>query len=233
MGVVQEENAVREWWEQWRWQDSMRVRVFTASYEHDDGTAQEIEIQVGPEWRRRRNRNAWGPNQWGQVPWPSPLYDEATELERLAAEVEFVAHVLGRLPDLFGERILAASLDAGYSFAGAARHLQLLHFYTRLNDRMESIGATEETYLHEVGHLFEDEYMNTECWETARVSDGVPISDYAALDTEEDFAESLFAYYMVRYRPGRVESEVLSTIKDTIPARIACLDGWGFGTGRP
>ena len=227
--VVPAGTGVREWWEQWRWIDRMRVRLFTARY----ATGQEIEIQVSPEWRRRKNRNAWGPNQGGRVPWPSPRYDQPKELDRMAAEVEFVANVLGRLPNLLRRRIRAVSLDQGYYFAGAARRLQTLHFYTRLNDRMESVGATEETYLHEVGHLFEDEYMYTDCWRNARRRDGEVISEYAQVDPDEDFAETLVAYYALRYRPDRMAPNDLRLIRETIPARIKCLDGWGFGTGRP
>ena len=227
--VTYDGRARRTFYESWRWQD-MNVHLFSARYR--SGTV--IEIQVSPEWRRRSGRaaqNEWDP---GLPPYYSPEYRDRTERDRMRAEVEFIANVLGRLPSSYLRRIKVATLDAGYQVAAANRERQTVHFYSRFNDKMESFGATEEYYLHEAGHLFDDEFLDTECWRNAQRSDGNFISEYAAsVPDREDLAESLIAYYAIRHRPGRLSPSIERTIKMTIPARIRCMDQWGLGTERP
>jgi len=229
----------RPFWESWRWVD-VDVRVFTAQYPGGD-----IEIHVGPEWRRRHGRTAqkeyWSPPD---APF-GPAYEERTEWRRLNTEVRHIAEVIGRLPALYRERVLVIALDGGYYFPGAHRDSRTVHFYSRYNDKMNSYGSIEEMYLHEAGHLLEDEYAVTDCWRDAQAADGEYISEYAASDPGsgvegdpsgpggEDFAETLVAYFALRWRPERMDPADLHTIRETIPARIACMDGWGFGAERP
>lgn len=238
--VAYEGRGRRLFWESWRWQE-FNVHLYRARYRG----GVEIEVQVSPEWRRRRGRNGTKKRDGTPAPYPSPEYMERTERERMTAEVEFIANVLGRLPALYRDRIRAASLDVGYWPPGANRDHRTVHFLTRGNDRMEAYGATEEMYIHEAGHLLEDEYATTECWRNAQAADGEYISVYAASDPGsgvegdprgpggEDFAETLVAYYALRWRPERITPEDRRTIRETIPARIACMDGWGFGAERP
>ena len=129
----------------------------------------------------------------------------------MTTEVEFIADVLGRLPAPARRRVAVAALDNGYSYPGAARERRILHFYSRYNDKTESFGATEEIYVHEAGHLLEDEFAPTDCWREAQVSDGEFISEYAAFDPGsgiagdpsgpggEDFAET---YLCLRRAPA-------------------------------
>jgi len=240
--VTYEGRGRRQFWESWRWQ-VLNVHLFRARYRGDGEI--EIEIQVSPEWRRRRGRNGAETRDGRPAPYPTPEYMERTERGRMATEVEFIANALGRLPALYRERIQAASLDTGYWPPGAHRDSRTVHFLTRGNDRMESAGATEEMYLHEAGHLLEDEYATTDCWRNAQRSDGEYISVYAASDPGstvagdpsgpggEDFAETLVAYFALRWRPERLDPADRRVIRETIPARIACMDGWGFGAERP
>ena len=238
-GVTPEGRGRRLFWESWRWR-TVNVRLFRAKYY--DGA--EIEVQVHPEWWRLRGRDGTGRN--GEPPpYDSPSYEEETATERRHAEVEFVANVIGRLPALYRERILVATLDIGYWPPAANRERQTVHFLSRGNDRMESVGSTEEMYIHEAGHLLEDEYATTPCWRAAQASDGEFISVYAESDPGsgmagdpsgpggEDFAETLVAYFALRWRPGRISAGDRRTIRETIPARIRCMDRWGFGAERP
>ena len=219
----------RDFWESWRWVE-ITVHVYTATYR--DGT--EIEIHVSPEWRRRRGRAAQAGWEHGDPPNDSPAYDQRVERQRMTAEVEFVANVIGRLPGAYIERIRIATLDAGYQVASANRERRTVHFHSRFNDKMESFGSTEEYYIHEAGHLFDDEFLDTDCWREAQISDGEFISEYAALVPDrEDLAETLIAYYALRYRPGRLDPDTERKIRETIPARIKCMDGWGLGSERP
>lgn len=241
LDVTYEGRGRRLFWESgWRWQE-LNVHLFRARYR---GRVQ-IEVQVSPEWRRRRGRNGTTTRHGDPAPYASPTYMERTERERMASEVDFIANVIGRLPALYRDRIHVASLDAGYWPPSANRERRTVHFLTRGNDRMESEGATEEMYIHEAGHLLEDEYAITDCWRNAQQSDGEFISVYAASDPGsgiagdpsgpggEDFAETLVAYYALRWRPDRITPEDRRTIRETIPARIRCMDRWGFGAERP
>ncbi len=238
--VAYEGQDRRLFWEQWRWQ-SVNVHVFRARYRGD----LTVEVQVGPEWRRRRGRTAQE-EYWSVGGGPhGPAYDEKTERERMNTEARHIAEVIGRLPALYRRSIRVISLDAGYSHPGANRDRQTVHFYTRYNDKMNSYGSIEEIYLHEAGHLLEDEYATTACWRNAQKSDGEFISVYAASDAGsgivddpsgpggEDFAETLVAYFALRWRPDRISAADRRTIQATIPARIRCMDRWGFGTERP
>lgn len=80
--VVPNGKGKRRFWESWRWQE-MNVWLFTARYRG----GVEIEIQVSPEWRRRRVRAAQREWEPGSPPWESPEYDERTEKERMLTEV--------------------------------------------------------------------------------------------------------------------------------------------------
>ena len=237
--IVPDGRGRRPFWESYRWEE-MNVHLFRARYQ----TGAEIEIRVGPEWRRRRGRTP--PLDWAPDGPSGPDYSTIeTERGRMAAEVRYIAEVLGRLPSLYLGRILAASLDSGYWPPAANREHQMVHFLSRGNDRMNAVGAIEEMYLHEAGHLLEDEFAITDCWREAQISDGEFISVYAASDPGsgiegdpsgpggEDFAETLVAYFALRLRPERMTPEDRRTIRETIPARIRCMDRWGFGTERP
>ena len=206
----------------------------------------QIEIYVHPEYNRRRGRTG------EDITWEDPVrvyrgpaYDEETLRERRFAEVRYLADMIGRIPALMRERILVVTLDTGYSNVWANRGRREIRFHSRFNDKLESYGAAEEYLIHEAGHLLEDEYAATDCWREAQASDAEFISEYAASDPGsgvagdwdgpggEDFAETLVAYFGLRYRPGRLDAETSRTIRETIPARIACMDGWGFGVERP
>ncbi|MCY3844094.1 MAG: hypothetical protein OXH69_11190 [Acidobacteria bacterium] len=219
------------------------VHLYRAAYR--DGHA--IEIQVHPEYNRRRGRTGEDTRTWDgrRNEYKGPAYDEPTLKERRFTEVEWMAQMVGRLPSLMRSRIRVLTLETGYGGMWANRGRREVRFHTRFNDKLESYGAGEEYLIHEAGHLLEDEYAVTECWREAQRSDGEFISEYAASDPGsgragdwdgpggEDFAETLLAYYALRWRPDRLTPADRRTIQETIPARIACMDSWGFGAERP
>ncbi|MCY3736404.1 MAG: hypothetical protein OXG13_08410 [Gemmatimonadaceae bacterium] len=159
-------------------------------------------------------------------------------------EVQHIAEVIGRLPELSRERILVAALDSGYYFPRSRPGPPDGPLLLPLQRQDELLGSTEEIYLHEAGHLLEDEYAVTDCWRNAQASDG-EFTEYAASDPGsgeegdpsglggEDFAETLVAYVALRLRPERISPADRRVIKETIPARIRCMDSWGFGAERP
>ncbi len=174
-------------------------------------------------------------------------------------KVEEFALMLGRLPAVLLRRVRAVSIDVGYQTASANGTEFILHSTERMTKRLDNFycgsrpgttwcgkapggarGALEETYIHEAGHLFDDEYGHTRCWLNAQRSDGEFISRYARDNPGtvgdpggEDFADSLLAYFALRYRPGRLDPAHRRLIRKTIPARIRCMDRWGLGAERP
>ncbi len=231
--------ATREFEGPWTRPSGMpRVSVWLFNAAYRGGHT--VELWVHQEYNRRRGRTGediW----WEDTTYNGPAYDEKTLAERRATEAEYIASMVGRLPAVMRSRIRTITLDTGYGNMWANRERREIRFHTRFNDKLESYGAGEEYLIHEAGHLLENEFATKPCWRAAQRSDGEFISEYAASDPGgtaddpggEDFAETLVAYFAIRYRPGRLSPGTERTIKRTIPARIRCLDRLGLGSERP
>lgn len=80
--------------------------------------------------------------------------------------------------------------------------------------------------MHEATHAALDAFhRDTPAWKAAQEADDRFISDYAEeRPTTEDLAESFVAWFIVRYRPSIVSSEVRDKILSAIPNRLAYMD---------
>ena len=89
----------------------------------------------------------------------------------------------------------------------------------------------DEAFFHEFAHWQGFRYQYHGGWRAAQRRDGEFISAYAAQHPgREDYAETLLAWYALRYRPWTMAPATRRVIRETIPNRLAWLDrcasGW-------
>ena len=91
-------------------------------------------------------------------------------------------------------------------------------------------GFMEEVFLHEGVHVsLEHEHRETPEWLAAQEADPTFISTYARDNPlREDFAETVPAWFAVRFRPELLSMRDYEAILDAIPNRLAYLDRQNF-----
>ncbi len=145
------------------------------------------------------------------------------------AQVEKYALPAGRLPralvrDLNEVEISVAENRKGWGVVNASRG----HGFHVFTHHAEQYLAThiEEIMLHEGGHVSLDhEHLSSTGWKSAQEKDGTFITGFARDHPDsEDLAESIWAYFVARYRPDRVTREHLRAIRCGIPHRLAYFD---------
>jgi hypothetical protein len=159
------------------------------------------EVQVNPEFRRVK---------------------AATRQARKYAEV------VGQLPRVLLRDVDAIWIHRGQELYGGGNRSILIHTgQTRL---YVDEGILEETLVHEAAHTSLDEdHAASAGWLQAQAEDPTFISTYARDNpTSEDIAESFLPYLAVRFRPERMDPDVVRTIEETIPARLAYFDAQDF-----
>ena len=163
----------------------------------------QLEFQVNPEFRSR---------------------------EAAAAEVDTYAPALGRLPAVLLSRTREVEISATNVPAAANAALGVFHIYTGFTKDVIRDGFFEEMFIHEGGHVALDSaHANSTGWRAAQEADGTFISTYARdYPDREDIAESIAAYFAVRYRPERLTAADRSTIVTTIPNRLAYFEEQRF-----
>jgi len=172
-----------------------RVHILIATF--DDGD--DIEFRVHPEF--------------------------AAEASAEAAAARY-AYVIGQLPYVLRRRLRSVAVLMGVQpFGGDARHGEIL-IHTGQARQYENEGILEETLVHEACHVSLDVlHARAGGWIAAQQADGEFISIYARdHPVREDVAESFLPYYAVRYRSDRISAEMLRSIEETIPHRIAYFD---------
>jgi len=144
------------------------------------------------------------------------------------AEAEKYAPVVGRLPTALRTDVQTVWIHMGTQPFGGGNNNLLIHvgqaeLYIR-------DGILEETLVHEAVHTSLDAaHAAAPGWRTAQAADRTFISTYARdYPFREDLAETFVPYLAVRYRSGRISSTLANTIRQTIPNRIAYLDGQAF-----
>ena len=163
---------------------------------YDDGLS--IEIQVNPEFG-------------------SP--------EAALAEAEKYAPIFGQLPTVLRKDVETSWIHKGVNPFGGGNNNLLIH--TGQSDLYERDGILEETLVHEASHSSLDaEHARAEGWKAAQAADPVFISTYARDNPErEDIAETFLLWLALRYREERLPPELVATVKQSIPNRLAYFDG--------
>lgn len=149
-----------------------------------------------------------------------------TEAAREQAEKYAVA--IGRLPRALRVSVQTVWIHQGVQPFGGGNNNLLIH--VGQGEQYIDSGILEETFVHEAAHTSLDAaHAAAPGWLAAQTADGTFISTYARDNPQrEDIAESFLPYLAVRYRPERITPALLSTITQTIPARMAYFDSLGL-----
>ncbi len=152
-----------------------------------------------------------------------PEFESQSSAEAAAARY---AHVLGQLPHILRRQIRSVAVLMGVQPFGGDAHSGEILIHTGQARQYENDGILEETLVHEACHVSLDPFhARASQWIAAQKADATFISIYARDHPErEDVAESFLPYYAVRYRPDRISPEMLLTIEETIPHRMAYFD---------
>jgi len=176
----------------------LKPYLFPAKY--DDGLI--IEIQVNPEFG---------------------------SIKIAQAEAEKYAPIIGRLTTELRKDIETVWIHKGLEPFGGGNKNILIHTDWSLK-HYENQGILEETLLHEASHTSLDSYhSNNIDWLAAQSDDCKFISQYAEKNPlREDIAETYLTYYVIKYRPERISSDLKKIIEDAIPNRIKYFDKQNF-----
>jgi len=166
---------------------------------YDDGLT--IEVQVNPEF---------GSSAASQV------------------VAEFYAEVIGRLPTALRMEVETVWIHQGIQPFGGGNNNLLIH--VGQGDLYIAEGILEETFVHEAAHTSLDAAHATAAgWMAAQDADPTFISNYARdFPFREDVAESFLPYLAAEHRADRISESLLATILETMPNRIAYLNGLGL-----
>ena len=172
--------------------DWVQVNAFLFNAEYEDGM--QIEFQVNPEFGS--SENALTP-------------------------VEFYAPIIGRLPRALRVEVETSWIHMGDELFGGGNNNLLIHTGSIAQGYIQD-GILEEVFVHEGAHTSLDaSHANTPGWLAAQQADGEFISEFARdFPNREDIAESFLVYVAVRFRSGRISTELENTIRSTIPNRI-------------
>lgn len=161
----------------------------------------EVTARVNPEFDAERAESLAG--KWGQVlgQMPSGLIRELGEL-----------HIQG------GDKLMG-----GNGFTNPTHVL----IHEEHGDRNLQNGWAEEEVLHELGHAVFQPLQIDSDWVAAQDSDPCFISNYARdYPEQEDIAETLAPYLIMKHRPDRVSASHAEAITECIGARTQVLDSW-------
>lgn len=138
----------------------------------------------------------------------------------------FYAHAIGQLPRALRERVRTVWIHKGDEAFGGGNDNILIHTGRLAAEYMQA-GVLEEILMHEAVHTSLDPvYAAAAGWTAAQASDPDSISTYGRDNpTREDLAETFGPWYAARHRPDRLDPAMVNTIRQTIPARSAFLDG--------
>ena len=127
---------------------------------------------------------------------------------------------VGRLPLATRGGIKYLWIHDGVELFGGGNESILIHVGQA--DVYEKAGLLEEALLHEACHTSLDQKTYSDIkWQQACKTDGLFISIYAKNNpSREDVAESFPLFWAVHMRPGRLPTEEVQKIKETIRSRI-------------
>ena len=90
-----------------------------------------------------------------------------------------------------------------------------------------------QVMVHELAHVIQDltGIISPSKWSKARKSDEKKfVSEYAKTNSREDFAESLTAWVVVRYKSDKISESDLKKYNEYIPNRLKMFDEMNFNT---
>lgn len=136
---------------------------------------------------------------------------------------------LGRLPSLYRQNLhhIVGQMGDGTFFAESVGHFFVI--YSVKADLRIANNDLEESFFHEATHACIQQagngkgfnHLASPEWAAAKAADNAFITDYAATNAQEDFAESaLFAYTLIHH-PERFPELDRARIAAWIPNRIA------------
>ena len=181
---------------------TLSAHIYDAWYDADmaSQSGRMVEIEVNPdfpEWRARALANRY-------------------------------AGMLGQLPRVLRDSVDEVEINPGdYSASGFHRGWACsIYLYADMMEAEWNEPFAEEIILHEAAHCLEGEHRDTAGWKAAQRADPGFISQHAENHPhQEDFAETFSAWTAVRYRLNRIDDGIAETIGNTIPNRLAYLDG--------
>lgn len=143
-------------------------------------------------------------------------------------EAEKYGPIIGRLPTVLRSSLQTVWIHKGTNPFGGGNNNLLIH--TGQTALYEADGILEETFVHEASHTSLDgPHAASLGWLAAQTADGEFISTYARDNPDrEDIAESFLTYLAIKYRSDRISAELIQTITQTIPNRIAYFDAQQF-----
>jgi len=166
-------------------------------------------------------RYSWGTMEF----WVNPEFGSA---DAARGEVDAYAGPLGRLPFALMTSAERVVVNAGEEpFLGGSGGFVI---HTGNGQGLIGDGFLEEVLFHEAGHVsLDEEHYAAPAWVAAQEADGVFISTYAQDHPQrEDIAESIVAYFALRYRAGRLSAATQAAIATAIPNRLIYFDEQGF-----
>ena len=191
--------GVREFWDT-RAQTWVRISVYLFNVRY---SGREVEFQVHPELGSR---------------------------EAARAVVDTYAPIVGRVPAVLLSGLEQIELSLGTGGLGANRGKGIIHIPTSGGDEHIDDGFIEEVLIHEAAHVSLDPtHRDSPGWRMAQQADEVFINEYARdYPDREDIAESFLAYFIVAYRPERVDESTLNAFRNAIPNRLAYFEELGL-----
>lgn len=166
--------------------------------------------------------------RYGGVEIEFQVHPEFGSGEAAEAEVERFAPPLGRLPSVLLSGVKEVEVSASNNLWQGNDVLGIIHIYTGFGE--EAAGFWEEVLVHEGGHTSLDAvHKGAAGWLAAQEADSVFISEYARDNPDrEDVAESVSAWFAVRYLPERLSESDRAAILTAIPNRLLYFDEQGF-----
>ena len=158
----------------------------------------------------------------------STEFEDFDELSELALAY---AYDLGRLPEIMFKQLKTYSVfNAPFVAGGGSNNIVVGH---NLNDPITQNIALTELNLHEAAHVSLDwdsgGVIQESRWLKAASDDNYYIAHYAEnFPLREDIAETISVYLLFRYRPDRIQPELIEMFRRLIPNRIAYFDEFDF-----
>ena len=162
------------------------------------------------------------------------LGDEADARE----EVETYAPMIGRLPRALLEHLREVEIQQnGLNWAARGYDKEpsagVIHISIEAADAWEARGLDDfmdELLFHEAVHVSLDPiHRDDPGYFDAQYADRIYISNHARRRPyNEDLAETLLAWFAVRYRPERISPAQHQAIIEAVPNRLAYLDQQNF-----